>query len=189
MEYSDYELVYMIREDEEAFSYMVKKYEPLFKKLAHSFVKSHPNKGLDVEDIIQQCRISVCFALDRFDQNNEVLFYSYLVVCLRRAINNFARSYISKPDVFYYMDIENYEDLNGFVSDLNIEKNVIDSDFSLELIKFKHTLDFMDSCVFELRYNGFTYSDIAKLLEINNKKVDNTLLKVRKKLEKYFLFS
>ena len=189
MEYSDYELVYMVKESEEALSYMVKKYEPLFRKLAFSFVKKFPDKGLDVDDIVQQCRISLCNALDRFDDSNEVLFYSYLLVCLRRSIYNFARSYINKPSVFYYMDMENYETMSEFVDDLDVEKSVFDNSFSLELINFKHTLDIEHSCVFELRYNSFTYKEIAELLDINVKRVDNILFNVRKKLEKYFLFS
>src|SRR5574344_1311019 len=103
MQYSDYELVYMIRENEDALSLMVKKYEPLFKKLAYSFVLKYPNKGLDAEDLVQQCRISMCYALVRFDSNNDIMFYSFLLVCLRRAINNYARVYLSRPDVYYYM--------------------------------------------------------------------------------------
>lgn len=189
MEYSDYELVYMVKESEDALVYMVKKYEPLFRKLAFSFVRKFPNKGLDVEDIIQQCRISLCNALDKFNEKNEVLFYSYLLVCLKRAVFNFSRSYINKPSVFYYMEMENYEVLSEFVDEYNVESVVLDNDFYFELIAFKHTLIFDYSCVFELRYNNFSYKEIAELLNINVKRVDNILVNVRKKLEKYFLFS
>jgi len=188
MEYSDYELVYMVKENEEALSYMVKKYEPLFNKMAYSFLLRNPNKGLDFDDIVQQCRIAMCYALDRFDDRNEILFYSYLLVCLRRSIWNYSRTYLNRPDVYYYMDIENYDSIDEFIDGVNIEQEAIDRDFDLELVGFKHSLDSLDSCIFELRYNGFMYEEIASLLEISTKKVDNSLLKVRKKLEKYFLF-
>ena len=43
MKYNDYELVYMIKENEEALEYLLKKYEPLFKKLAFSFAFKYKN--------------------------------------------------------------------------------------------------------------------------------------------------
>ena len=36
---------------------------------------------------------------------------------------------------------------------------------------------------------SFSYKDIASLLEIDAKRVDNILLSIRKKMEKQFLFS
>lgn len=188
MQYSDYELVYMVKENEEALSYMVKKYEPLFKRLAYSFVKRNPHKGLDVEDIVQQCRITMCYALEKFDSDNDVLFYSFLLVCLKRGILNYTRSYINKPDNYYYMDINDYDNLEEFTYNVDYFQNCVDSNFEDDIILFKHSLTAFDSWVFELKYNGFSYNEIANLLEVNVKKIDNTLLKVRKKLENYFLF-
>ena len=75
-------------ENEEALSTLIKKYEPLFRKLAFSFVKNYKYKFLDVEDLVQQCRITTCYAIESFNTNNHVLFFSYLYVCLIRAINN-----------------------------------------------------------------------------------------------------
>ncbi len=189
MNYNDYELVYMIKEDEDMLPVLIKKYEPLFWKLSHSFIKSYEHKGLDIEDLIQQCRITLCYAIDKYNSSNDVLFYSYLLVCLRRGIINYARSYIKKPDCYNYMDIENYENLEVFKDDLDASSMYINYEFELHTINFKNTLDSLDAQIFELRYNNFSYKDIASLLEINKKKVDNSLLKVRKKMEKYFLFS
>ena len=87
------------------------------------------------------------------------------------------------------MDIENYENLEVFKDDLDASSMYINYEFELHTINFKNTLDSLDAQIFELRYNNFSYKDIASLLEINKKKVDNSLLKVRKKMEKYFLFS
>lgn len=189
MNYNDYELIYMIGEDEEAFSYMVKKYEPLFKKMAYSFAKKYEFKGIDPEDIVQQCRITLCNVLDKFDYNSDVLFYSYLLVCLKRSIGNYARSYIRKPDCYYYMENDNFESMSEFAFDYDVYENYDNYEIEMSIKEFSYSLDLLDSCVFLLRYNGFSYNDIAVLLEINRKKVDNILIKVRKKMEKYFLFS
>lgn len=189
MEYNDYELVYMIRENEEALEYMVKKYEPLFKKFAYSFVLKYKNKGIEIEDIIQHCRIILCRTLDMYNPNNDVLFYSYLMVSLKRGVINYISRNSYKHESYNYMDIERYDDLGYLVSSYDAYENYVDYEMETSIINFKNSLNFFDAQIFELRYNSFSYKDIASLLDIEVKKVDNILLKIRKKLEKYFLFS
>ena len=120
MKYNDYELIYMINEDEDAFSFLLDKYEPLFKKIAYSSVKRCASKGIDVDDLIQQCRITLCYVVDKYDYNRDVLFYTYLLVCLNRAIFNLSRKSVKQPECCYYMDFDNYENICEFVSDVNI---------------------------------------------------------------------
>jgi RNA polymerase sigma factor (sigma-70 family) len=187
MEYNDYELVYMVKENEEVLEYMIKKYEPLFRKLAYSFVFKQKNRGLDVDDIIQQCRIILCRALDSYNYKNDVLFYTFLLICLKRGIINYIKRNGANYDI-NYMDYEQYDNLDYFVSSYDAYDNYIDYEAQQDIVNFKNSLNFLDSSIFELRYNGFSYKDIASLLEIEEKKVDNILFKIRKKLEKYFLF-
>ena len=87
------------------------------------------------------------------------------------------------------MDLENYDNLSEFVSDFDMFNNLVDSEYEKEIINFKNSLNSLDAQIFELRYNGFSYGDIAILLEIDTKKVDNQLLRIRKKLEKVLLFA
>ena len=155
---------------------------------SYSFVLKFKNKGFDKDDIVQQCRIILCKALDMYNPNNDVLFYSYLLVCLRRGIFTYAKRNSIKNDI-NYMDIDKYDELGFFISKYDAYENYLDYELQSTIIEFKNNLDFLDTSVFELRYNGFSYKDIASLLEIDVKKVDNTLLKIRKKMEKYFLFS
>jgi len=189
MNYNDFELIYMVCDNEEALAVLMKKYEPLFKKLSYSFAKKYVSKGVDFEDLMQHCRITFCKVIDKYDYNSDVLFYSYLLICLRGAMFNFTRNYNKKLECFSYMDNEDYENFNEFVSDINIYDEYNDYDYQRKIIDFKYSLSFFDMQVFELRYNSFSYGEIADLLDVNKKKVDNTLLKIRKKMEKYFLFS
>lgn len=183
-DYNDDEIIYLIKEDEEALSLMIRKYEPLFKKLAFSFVKKYSYKGLDIDDLVQQCRIAMCYALESYNPSNETKFYSFLLVCLRRAINNYSRSYLKNPNVYSLDEEELY--LTESLSVDSLTKKVIENDTLRLIKKFSLSLNFFDACVFELRFNNFTYKEIAVLLDTNVKKVDNTLLKIRKKLE-FFL--
>lgn len=186
--YNDYELFYMACESEDALSFLIEKYEPLFRKLSYFFIRKFPNNGLDIDDLIQHCRYITCYAVDKFSESNGILFYSYLLVCLRGGLNNYVRKYNNK-EIYYYMDYDNYENFDEFRDDKNSFDCVIDSDFERDVIGFKYNLSFLDSCIFELRYNGFSYKEIASLLEVKLKKVDNSLRYTRKKLEKHLLFS
>ena len=78
--------------------------------------------------------------------------------------------------------------MNDFVDNVCIDNILIDREFMIKVIEFKHSLNYLDSWILELRLNGFMYKEIAMLLDIDKKKVDNSLLKTRKKLEKHFLF-
>ena len=189
MEYNDYELVYMINEDEEALSYLVKKYEPLFKKLSYSFVQKYKYKGIDPEDIIQHCRIALCNIIDKYDSSRNVLFYTYLLVCIKGVISNYTRRFLDKSNCYNYMDIEEYENLDSFIINYDAYDNYVLYELQAKIIDFKNNLCNSHSQVFELWYNNFSYKEIAILLGIKEKRVDNILLSVRKKLEKYFLFS
>lgn len=189
MKYSDYELIYMVKENEEALEYMLKKYEPLFRKLSRSFMFKCKNSGIDVEDIVQYCRIVFCRVVDMYNPDNEVLFVSYLMASLKRSVSKFVERRVNKNDEIYYMDVEGYDNLDFLVSSYDAVESYSEYEMEQSIKQFANTLTVLDSRIFELRYNGFSYKDIASLLEINVKKVDNVLFKIRKKLEKYFLFS
>lgn len=189
MDYNDYELVYMVKENEEALEILLTKYEPLFKRIASSFIYKNKNKGLDKEDMIQQCRIILCKTVDVYNPHNDVMFYTYLMFCLKRGMINYVNRNKIKYDYTSYMSIENYDNLDCFISPTDVYGDYVDYEVQVNIVNFKNQLSFFDANVFELRYNGFSYKDIALLLDTNIKKVDNTLLKIRKKLEKYVLFS
>ena len=188
MNYTDYELIYMINEDEEMFNYFLKKYDPLFRKFSHSFVLKYKHKGIEFDDLMQHARLALCFAIDHYDPKKEVLFYTYLLVCLKKHLVNYVRNYGSKFDKYNYI-VDYNEDISIYSDKTNISDEFDDYQFEQEIINFKNSLKSLDAQVFELRYNGFMYKDIASLLDISKKKVDNVLVKLRKNLEKYFLFS
>ena len=53
-----------------------------------------------------------------------------------------------------------------------------------EFTKYKNYFDIDKSCVLELRYNGYTYKEISKLLDISINTVDGRLSKIRQTLHR-----
>ena len=56
-----------------------------------------------------------------------------------------------------------------------------------KFIYFKNLFDLTQSCIFELRYNGFSYKEISKLLDISLNVIDGSLYKIRKALREYLV--
>jgi RNA polymerase sporulation-specific sigma factor len=185
--YNDYELVYLIREDsEEAMELMMRKYDPLIKSVVSYYFKKFDNFKVDFDDMVQEARLSLFMSLKKYDCDSGIAFYSFFLVCLKRKIYNYIRD-ISTKKMSYSLYDDNSE--NGF----DIKEKyyygpsyICENDFILEnIIKFKNSLNNFDSCIFELRYNSFSYKDISSLLDIKMKKIDNTMIKIRKELRNW----
>jgi len=185
--YNDDELVYLVGENsEEAFDLLLTKYEPLIRSLASYYVKVIPNR-LDYEDILQECRIALFMAVKRYNYTNSVLFYTFLVLVIRRRIYLLIRSALARKNDYCLLNDYGDNVLIDLADDDTKEPSnrFYDYLFSEDIIRFKNELDGIDSQIFELRFNCFSYKEISVLLDIDIKKIDNSMVKVRKKLKKY----
>lgn len=181
---NDYELIYKIREnDEESMNELLKKYEPLIVGIAKKYFDSYKTYGIEMADLIQEGRIAIVKSIGSFDEEKNTLFYTYVIVCIERHLISYCRS----------LDTLKNRALNGYVSDECI--CLLDDDtYQPELIfnnviydnlinEMKNSLNFSDSNIFELRYNGFSYKEIAKLLGLTYATVSRRLCKIRKTLQ------
>ena len=55
----------------------------------------------------------------------------------------------------------------------------------LKRLDFKYELSDRQALVYELKFNNFTNKEIASLLDLNYKSVDNALKLIRQKIRKY----
>lgn len=187
--YNDYELMYLISENnEDAYQTVFDKYQPLILKETVKYFFFAQKLGISKEDLIEEGKIGLYKAIKHY--NNDVEFFTFASLCIRRSILkilaknsstkqkilNEAVSIDSENDDFLYFHKENTKDFM---------QNIIDREFETKIISFKNSLDTKDSIIFELKYNGFTYKEIAQLLNIKEKDVDNRLLNIRNKLKKY----
>ena len=167
MEYknvNDYEVIYMIREnDEDAENLMYEKYSPLLYKYVNKFYSLVSNI-ITYEDLVQETRIALNNAIKTFNEESDVLFYTYVSVCIERHLLTYCRNVNSNKH-----SILNNSLLDEFIEEKYIhDANCLDIMISNEnFISMKNKLSFIDSNIFELKYNGFTYKEIAILLDIS----------------------
>ena len=106
--YNDYELVYMVRENELSKDLLYRKYQPLLRKISEEFYRQYKYYGCDYEDFLQEANIAFEKAIINFDDSKESLFYSFVDLCVKRRLISFSRNISnSKKNIsaHYYIDI------------------------------------------------------------------------------------
>lgn len=184
-DYNDYELLYMVKENDDfAINIMIDKYKPIIKNLAYTFYINY-NKCVEIEDLVQEGMIAVFKTIGTYN-DSKFLFYTYVCKAIKNAMTRYCKIYTNnKNKALIYSD--GMESVYYIGYEIDYLSSFIDIDFYAYITRFKNGLSFIDSCIFELRFNSFSYLDIASLLGIKKKDVDNKLYKIKKKLKKYLL--
>ncbi len=187
---NDYEIMYMIKEnDEESRNLLFKKYLPIVNKIASKYLSYAKNLGIEFDDLIQEGMIALNKAIIGFNDSNDVLFYTYAYVCIERHLITYCKRSDSKKN--YYLNYSVNEGEYIFIKD---DKSSIDDFINEYLTKesfmyYKNMFDIKYSSVFELRYNGFSYREISKLLDISIGTVDVRMTRIRKILHEKCKFN
>ena len=169
--YNDFELIYNVREnDDDSYDKLFNKYLPIMKNIAYMFYNNYRYYGYDLEDFQQEAYIAFCNAINCFDEKKDTLFYTFVVLCINRSLITFSRKISCDKKNINLNNVLNIDDIN-FIGNSNIEE-FCSYDELISLCKnIICNLEFEDSCIFELRCNGFLYREISELLDIPLKRV------------------
>ena len=174
---NDYEILYLVKENDDIdYAILYEKYRPLVYKIALKYKTIFKTFGYELDDLMQIGYMSLFNAIKHFESDIS-LFYTYsLNVIEYGIINEIRKNNTNKRKVLN--DSISYDVLvpNSNLSYIEIipdtKENIYDiNDNYEELIVFKNTLPFMVSCIFELKYEGFSDDEISLLLEISLKEV------------------
>lgn len=191
---NDYEVMYLIGENtEEAITTLYKKYKPIIVNLAYKYYKIIDGKGLELEDFIQEGYIGLDRAIKKYSLSKNCLFYTFANLCIERQMQSVFRNYKTKKQEILNNAISfDYElpytdmtlgDIIDDTKNCDPLDDLLDKEYETNLIVFQNELSIIQAQIFELRYNGFKYDEIAVLLGISKKSVDSHLTRIRKKLE------
>ena len=201
LDLNDYELLYLVSEnDEEANNIIYEKYKPLIRSLALKYYSMSKNSGLELDDFLQEGYYGLYLALNNYTDNKDCLFYTYLNVVINSKMSNLIiKSKTNKNKVINeaislnsYIGIEKDTELEELIPDNNAllpQEEVELKELYDKIKKLIYTLSIKDSCVLELKINGFTNASISRLLDISVNDVSYILRNVRKRifsLKKYF---
>ncbi len=187
-EYNDYELISLAKEEnEDAKNILIVKYKPLIQKIVNKLYKYCKNNGLERSDLIQEGMIGLNHAIETFDQNKEILFYTYAYKCIKTKLISTLiscerqKNKILNESISYDSDDNN---MLNFIKDTssNPEELIINSDSEL-INSINSKLSSAEKDVFDLLINGFNYKEIADILNKDVKSIDNTIQRIKNKIK------
>ncbi len=192
---NDYELLYLIEEEnEEAKEIFFEKYKPIVEMKANKFYSTYNNNGYELNDLIQEGMLALNKAIKDYKDEKDVKFNTFANVCIERQMLSFIRSVNRQKHQLLNnsisIDAQNsngmslYDMLNDNEAN-NPEKSFVSIEEQKDLKnKMKEYLTERESEVFDLRFEGFSYQEIASLLNISVKSVDGTISRIKQKLAK-----
>jgi RNA polymerase sigma factor, sigma-70 family len=194
-DYSDSELIYYVRENnEDANMIIFNKYEPLIAKIAkkmHVYVKYN---GIEVQDLMQEGRLGLNSAIYNFNENKDNLFYTFAKTCIeRRMISLIVASRRQKHRILNESLSLEFAEEDGVIGNLeavlsdkteNPEEKLFVYEREKELVsKIKELLTDNELAVFDLKLSGLNYKEIAEVLDKTPKSVDNTIQRIKNKFK------
>ena len=192
---NDYELLYLIGEkNEDAYTLVINKYNPIIKKQADLFIKNYSNLNMDRDELIQEGILGLINAVDSFTERRNCIFYTYAILLIKREMLKYVKKCSSSKNLILTLsksisetvfDNDLYlEDMLYTKKDL-VEENVLSNYYEQLLYEFKYELSYKESPIYELRINNFSNKEISTLLDLSYKSVDNNWRTIKKKLIYY----
>lgn len=191
---NDYELLYLVAEEnEDAKEMFFEKYRPMVEITALKYFPYVKNKGYELNDLEQEGLLGLNQAIIDFKHQKNVKFVTFARVCVERQIQSLVRNVnrqkhkaLNDSISIDYNDLNKGRPLLDILFDnksLNPEDSFISEEEELELIEeIKKILTDKEFEVFELRIQGFTYQEIASLLNTSTKSVDGALSRIKNKI-------
>ncbi len=186
--YNDYELISMVRENDE-FSYysLFEKYKPIVKNISKEFYDRYSDYGYDYDDFIQEGYVGFQNALNKYDSSKGALFYTFVELCIRRRLLSFTKSItLPKRNISnkYFVSLDDLDVRDNSVS-LNDE---LDYEDTMNIIKdVLYSLDLKYTAPFELKMNNFSLKEISTLLEVSINSVSYRVNLVRDEIRRRIL--
>lgn len=157
------------------FAELLAEYSPYIESVVSSFPKHHR------EDLFQEGLMALNSAYASFDESKNVPYEAYLKICIKRRIIS-AYRLMKKNDDTVELDTEEISDTVDIEYDI-VEKKYAE-DFFLDL---REKLTELEKNVLSEYLSDKTYQQISEKLGISQKTVDNTLVRIKNKVKKYFI--
>jgi len=185
----------MISENnEDAYSLMIDKYRPLIRKYVDYYYQKYKLQGVDKEELFQEGVIGLINAINSYMEKEICLFYTFATLVVKREIERYVKKTIRNKHLILTNATSFYDSIGThdlYVEDTlyneydNVEEKIKDKYYEKVLYNFKFELNDIQSQVYELRLNNFSNKEIAKLLDITYKCVDNSIRLMKIKFKNY----
>lgn len=181
---SDEELIRRLRQGEsEIEDFLMDKYKNLVKIRARAMYLI----GGETDDLIQEGMIGLFKAIRDYREDRDAAFATFAKLCverqLYRAIESSNRQKNQPLNTYISLDGESQEEELQRLWEESPEAIVVDREHTDAMIERIHkALSPFENHVLNLYMNGYTYIQIAEMMDKSPKSIDNALQRIRSKV-------
>ncbi len=191
-EVDDYEILYMIQENNDYYELILEKYKPLIITICKQRLNGIKEMGYELEDLMQIANMAVYEAIKTYSEYENAKFYTYVAKCIHNKLNVELRNNSSDKKKALNTAISydaNIPGTNTPLIDLLEDKTAINPYQYLDIKELKdkyiyylNSLPFEVAGVYQLRLQGFNQSEIQTLLNINELAYERCLKTIKRRL-------
>lgn len=195
-EINDNELLSMICENsEEARAELVKKYTGIVYKISFKYAEYAKKVGIEEKDLVQEGLIGLSKAIDTYNTSKQVLFYTYVTLCIESAIKSAIKIAGRKRNLSLNTSISldqlydnETQTINEIIKDESLDPSVqlLDKENLEEILDVsKELLAPFEFEILKSKIEGYSHEEIAKKFNKNKKSIENTMFRIKQKLKDY----
>ena len=191
MEYPDNELTYHLNDNNEiAQDLLYEKYKFIIDSILNKYRRVFYAYNIDIEEVRQEANLAFSYAIYNYDEKKEASLNTFITLCVERKVRSIIRN---RETIKSKVQSETIS-LNGN-EDLDLENMIGDETYeplktltSIDMLKYinnevKTLLSQSELEVYNLLIQGLNYQEIASILNKKPKQIDNTIQRIRKKLQ------
>lgn len=168
--------------DEKSLEELIRDGSPLVEVIASKYTTS----PLEKDDLIQEGMIGLYKAIESYEHEKGASFKTYAQRCIDNAIKDAIKKTTRQKDVPLHNVVEYQEDESSILNseesaeEIYLKKERVERLFSAMETKLSQ----LEKQVLSLYILGFSYAEISKTLQKDEKAIDNALQRIKKKLGK-----
>jgi len=173
------------RNDENAFKELLEQ----FTKMIHAIIKEYDldygDYQVSKDDLYQEATIALYEAAINFDQSKDNKFSTFAFMVIKRRVARFYKRYRSDYEMASCsIDMIELQDHNLIFKSNAVNDNPIEYHKRLDFIEALRNdnskITSEDKTILIMRMNNYSYSEIAKKLGVNTKRIDNRIARLKK---------
>lgn len=180
-------LINKVREecDDFAFGEIVKEYARMVESIISSYNSEFGDYKLNRDDLRQEAYIALFDACKSYKIGMDTKFSTFAYTCIKRRVHRFYSRYV-RCYLKESTSLDSFETRDpGFLYyDSCVNENAYNKEREnrIETLKLlMDSLNYEDRTIVDMRMNNYSYEEISNKLNINRKRVDNRLNKIKKK--------
>ena len=184
----DLELIKLVNANNlEAKEELLRRYDLMIYKIVNEVLSNFYWAYSYRDDLIQEARIKLFMITAEYNETKKVKFSTFAYICIKRKVLNFLKVHSSdlktaNTDVLLVCELDSSYQAKSLAYQ-NPDYVFHINELKAILKRVLNTLPKEQRLIFELYLQQYSYKEIAQIVKVNYKRVDNVIRKIKEKLQ------